>query len=180
MAAPIALIAAALEIARLAAPRLVRYLSDSDKAPEIADRVITLAQQVTGSTTPDAALAKLQADPNLVLQLNVRLQEIEADVEKAYLVDRQDARRRDLELAKLGQKDGRKDKMIVGDVLGLVACLVILIFFRKELPGEAVGIISTIAGIFGLCLRDAHQFEFGSSRSSQMKDETIAQSISRR
>ena len=63
--------------------------------------------------------------------------------------------------------------MVVGAVLGLVACLVSLIWFRTGLPGEAVGIISTIAGIFGACLRDAFQFEFGSSRGSREKDNVI-------
>ena len=38
-----------------------------------------------------------------------------------------------------------------------------------------VGIISTVAGIFGACLRDAFQFEFGSSRGSRDKDELLAQ-----
>lgn len=63
--------------------------------------------------------------------------------------------------------------MVLGAVLGLIACLASLIWFRAGLPGEAVGIISTIAGIFGACLRDAFQFEFGSSRGSKDKDSVI-------
>ena len=72
------------------------------------------------------------------------------------------------------QIDVRADVMVALDVVGLIACLVILALYRQALPGEAVGIISTVAGIFGACLRDAHQFEFGSSRSSQAKDATIS------
>ena len=67
----------------------------------------------------------------------------------------------------------RKNAMILGDVVGLVACLVVLVYV-PELPGEVRGIISTIAGFFGLGLRDAHQFEFGSSRGSQDKTELLA------
>jgi hypothetical protein len=37
-----------------------------------------------------------------------------------------------------------------------------------------VGIISTIAGIFGACLKDAYTFEFGSSLGSKQKDDTVA------
>lgn len=67
----------------------------------------------------------------------------------------------------------RADVMVVLDVVGLLACLTALIVFREKMPGEAVGLISTIASFFGLSLRDAHQFEFGSSRINQTKDATI-------
>lgn len=67
----------------------------------------------------------------------------------------------------------RADVMVLGAVLGLIACLASLVWFRTGLPGEAVGIISTVAGIFGACLRDALQFEFGSSRGSRDKDTVI-------
>jgi len=177
MPLPLALIGAALEIAKLAAPKLVRHLTDSDQAADTAERVIGIAQQVTGTATPDEALVKLKADPALVIQANIRLQEIEAEVEKAYLADRQSARMRDVELARLGNKNQRANYMIVGDCIGLVSCLLILVFFRKDLPGEVVGIVSMIAGIFGACLRDAHQFEFGSSRGSKEKDELLAQKL---
>jgi hypothetical protein len=55
----------------------------------------------------------------------------------------------------------------------------VLVFFRKDIPGEAVGIISTVAGIFGACLRDAYQFEFGSSRGSKEKDALIAEQLNK-
>jgi hypothetical protein len=59
-------------------------------------------------------------------------------------------------------------------VVGLIACLYVLVQFKGQMPGEAVGILSTIAGILGSCLKDYFAFEFGSSRSSREKDETIS------
>jgi hypothetical protein len=76
------LIAAALQIARIAAPRLVSALTGSDRAVEVAERVIDVAQQVTGASTPDEAVAKLQADPALVMQANIRMQELEIELQK--------------------------------------------------------------------------------------------------
>ena len=76
-----------------------------------------------------------------------------------------------------GGKNTRADVMVGGAVLGLVSCLLVLVFFRQEVPGEVVGIVSTIAGIFGACLRDAFQFEFGSSRGSKEKDELLARQM---
>jgi hypothetical protein len=63
--------------------------------------------------------------------------------------------------------------MVAMDAIGLIACLVVLAVFNTTLPEGVATLISTIASIFGLCLRDAHQFEFGSSRGSASKDVTI-------
>lgn len=69
----------------------------------------------------------------------------------------------------------RANVMVVGAVVGLITCLLMLALFKAQIPGEAVGVISTVAGIFGTCLRDAFQFEFGSSRGSRSKDALLAQ-----
>jgi hypothetical protein len=37
--------------------------------------------------------------------------------------------------------------------------------------GALLSQLSVITSLFGLCLRDAYQFEFGSSRGSRLKDE---------
>lgn len=70
----------------------------------------------------------------------------------------------------------RADVMVLLDVVGLVACLVVLAVYRKDLPGEVVALLGSIATTFGLCLRDAHTYEFGSSRGSREKDRLLAAS----
>jgi hypothetical protein len=64
--------------------------------------------------------------------------------------------------------------MVGAVVIGLIACIVVLGWMRDDIPGEVVGIISTVAGIFGSCLKDAFAFEFGSSRGSKEKDTLMA------
>jgi hypothetical protein len=95
------------------------------------------------------------------------------------LQDRQQARERDIEILRAGHANRRADLMVVSAALGLILCLLSLAFYSDVLPGEAVGIISTIAGIFGGCLKDAFAFEFGSSRGSKMKDSTVASVLER-
>ena len=63
----------------------------------------------------------------------------------------------------------RKNVLAIGAVVGLIACLVLLAMYRDAVPGEVVGIVGTISGIFGACLRDAFMYEFGSSRGSADK-----------
>lgn len=175
---PLPLIPLALSLAQFA-PQIMRYLGAGEASAVVAEKVVSIAQTVTGTHSPEEALAKIRADAEFAHKFQMAVLAADTELEKAYLADRGDARARDIEVRKLtGGKNARADAMVIGATIGLISCLMVLVFFRKEIPGEAVGIISTIAGIFGACLRDAFQFEFGSSRGSKEKDELLAQQIS--
>lgn len=166
----------ALALAQFA-PSLIKFFTGSDKAADVAGKVIDIAKTVTGAPDGGAALEVLKADPNKVLEFQQAAMLNDADLTKAFLADVQNARARDIELHKAGFGNRRADVMVALDVLGLIACLLVLVLYREKLPGEVVGLLSAISGIFGACLRDAHQFEFGSSRSSQVKDATISKLV---
>lgn len=164
----------ALELAQFA-PGLVKWITGSDKAADVAGKVVEVAQTITGTGTPEDALSALKADPAKVLEFKQSMATLEAELQKAELADIANARAHDIELRKLaGGRNHRADVMVALDVTGLISCLAVLVVFKGQLPGEVVGIVSTVAGIFGACLRDAHQFEFGTSRSSRDKDEIIS------
>lgn len=166
------LIPVALQLAQFA-PSLMRFFGAGETSAAVAEQVVGLAQTVSGTKSPEDALAALKQSTELQGQFNLRSIELDAQLEQAHLVDRQNARARDVEMIKAGIHNKRADVMVAIDGAGLIICLVVLVFFRQEMPGEVVGLISTIASIFGLCLRDAHQFEFGTSRSSREKDQLL-------
>lgn len=166
-------IAAILGLAQYA-PSIFRFLGAGEKTAKVADTVAGIAQAVTGTASPDAALAAIEKNPELALKFRQAVLEADTDLEKAYLADRQDARARDVEIRKLsGGENRRQDVMIVLDVVGIIVCLGVLVFYRQQIPGEVVGLLGAIVGIFGAGLRDAHQFEFGSSRGSKEKDSAL-------
>lgn len=165
------LIPIALALAQFA-PSLMRYFGAGEASTAIAEQVVGIAQTVSGAKTPEEALAAIRESAALQLDFQRRVLELDAEMEQAYLADRQNARARDVEYMRAGRTNQRANAMVAFDAAGLVACLIVLVFFRKEIPGEVVGLISTIASIFGLCLRDAHQYEFGSSRGSQEKGDS--------
>lgn len=167
------LIPIALSLAQYA-PSVMRFFGAGENTAAMAEKVVGIAQTVTGASSPEEALAALKQNAELQAQFQQRAIELDASLEQAYLADTQDARARDIEYVKAGRHNARADVMVALDAIGLVACLVVLTMFRKDIPGEVVGLLSTIAGIFGLCLRDAHQFEFGSSRGSRDKDAQLA------
>lgn len=172
---PITLVAAAKGLATFA-PTILRFFGVGEKPVAVAEQVVNIAQAVTGAETPEAAIARLQSDRETARRFNAAILERDTELEKAALADRQDARARDVEVRRLsGGENRRQDVMIALVAVGLIACLAVLVFFRKDIPGEAVGIISTIAGIFGACLKDAFAFEFGSSRGSKEKDSLLGE-----
>lgn len=166
-------ISIALALAQFA-PSIMKFLGAGSSSVDTAQKVVDIAQNLTGATDPKEALAAIRANAELAQAFNLAVLAADTDLEKAYLTDRQSARNRDIAYVSAGRTNKRADLMVLFDVIGLIACLVVLSVFRKEIPGEVVGLLSTIAGIFGLCLRDAHQFEFGSSRGSRDKDDLLA------
>lgn len=170
------LIPIALALAQFA-PSLMRFFGAGETSTAVAEQVAQMAQNVSGAKTPEEALNAIRANAELQAAFQLKVLENDSDLEKSYLADRQDARRRDIEFIKAGKTNDRANAMVLFDAVGLIACLLVLVFFRKEIPGEVVGLISSIAGIFGVCLRDAHQFEFGTSRGSREKDAERGQLI---
>lgn len=60
-----------------------------------------------------------------------------------------------------------KSEIMIGfATLGMLGCLIAVIFFRKSLPNEAINILSMIAGVFTACLKDA----YGEHRSESSKN----------
>lgn len=167
-------ISIALGLAQFA-PSIMRFFGAGEKPVAVAEKIVGIASGVTGTKTPEEALAAMRENAQLAAQFNLAVLAADSDLEKACLADRANARGRDTEIRKLtGGTNRRADLMVLLDVVGLVGCLAVLTLFQDEIPGEVVGILATIAGVFGACLRDAHQFEFGSSRGSKEKDDTIA------
>lgn len=168
----IPIFAAAFALAEFA-PSIVKWLG-GEQAKDIAHEVVEMAKRMTGTTNNLDALQFLKDHPLLVADFQRAIIQMEADWDLNLIRDRQDARARDVALYQQNGRNTRADIMVIAAAIGLALCLGSLAYYSGELPGEAVGIISTIAGIFGSCLKDAYAFEFGSSRGSKEKDWAMA------
>ncbi|MDR0744562.1 MAG: hypothetical protein LBE97_01235 [Holosporales bacterium] len=168
---------AVLSLAQFA-PSVSKWLNGS-KIDTISKKIIEIAKSVTNAKDEFDAVEKLKSDKRLLTLFQKALINSEREIELAIIKDKENARTRDIAIINSGKRNKRADIMVLAAAIGLVVCLLTLIVYKKDLPGEAVGIISTIAGIFGSCLRDAYNFEFGSSRGSKEKDQTVAAMISK-
>jgi hypothetical protein len=169
--------AAALGLAQFV-PTIARLLG-GEGGERVATQVVDIAKKITGESDASSMISVLKTNPELLIEFQREVIRFEIDLEMSYLQDRQDARWRDMSFVNSGRQNLRADIMVISAAGGLIICLASLAYYSDFLPGEAVGIISTIAGIFGSCLKDAYAFEFGSSRGSKMKDSAVAAMIER-
>jgi hypothetical protein len=150
------------------------FNSDPDNVESISSKIATMACKVANTDSPMAAIQRLKEDPTLVFEFQKLMVEYEKEFERNVVQDRQNARTRDIAIANLGRPNRRADYMVFCAVFGLIFCLCCVGYYGDRLTGEAIGITSTVAGIFGACLKDVYAFEFGSSRGSKEKDFTVA------
>lgn len=132
--------------------------------------VVDSAEKIANKITKD--ITTNSKEENFV---PIKLKEQESILNQTF--DQQQMASHNIGVINAYSKNKRLNLMVIGAALGLVFCLMVLTTYKGDLPGEVVGIISTVSGIFGACLKDAYSFEFGSSRGSKDKDDKISNAI---
>lgn len=154
------------------APQIIKWITGSDRAAEAAGAVVGIAETVTGKQGADAVDA-LKADPALVLSFRQAIAAQEADLDKAFLTDVQNARQRDVDLHKNGSSNPRANWLVIAAIVLVAACLAIMVW-RSNLDESAKGVITLILGRALGWVEQIFSFEFGSTRQSRVKDDTIS------
>lgn len=156
------------------APQVIKWVSGSDKAAEAAATVVQVAQQVTGRATPDDALAAIASDPQKALEFRQAVMDNALKWDAMFLADTQNARGRDVELAKAGMRNYRATALVAMAVVLVLLCLTITVWTTDTNDF----IKATVTLVMGRALGWVDQvfsFEFGTTRSSATKDATINQ-----
>lgn len=161
------------------APAIVKWMTGSDKAEEAAQAVVGIAQQVTGKQDPVDALASIAGNAQLQLDFRKAVMANEADLDKAYLADRQNARGRDVALAQAGRRNVRADVMVALAFVAVIAIAALMALGQIDGNSAAGGFLMTVGGLFARNIGTAFDFEFGSSRGSQDKDSYLSQAFGR-
>lgn len=135
-----------------------------------------LQDVLAGGVTPELRAKIVDAETAVKLAMiaaDSRKAELAVDMDKASLADLASARARDVAYVSAARYNWRADVLAILAVGGLVAC-VYFIARDAGLPERAVNAIMFVAGVLASAVRDVYGFEFGSSRSSQIKDATIS------
>ncbi|WP_260449335.1 hypothetical protein [Burkholderia seminalis] len=184
------LIPIAMALAQFA-PMIAGWLGGS-KAEDVATKVVGVAQAVTGQSAPDAALAALQADPNLALQfqkavleqqsqlaqIDAQLQQTklgyEKDIYAAEAADRDSARR----LAAQQPNDWVRPTVTVVLLIGCLAVVFLMLDGRAAQVMKdptAAGTLGIVIGYLFNELKTALGFYFGMTKDASVQTQTITQ-----
>ena len=142
------------------APQVIKWLSGSSKAAEAAATVVDIATTVTGKATGNEALAAITGDPRLVMDFRRAVMEREADLDKAYLLDVQQAR-----------TAHASHWMPAAITIGLAIMVLALVagLFALPTPPENKEVLYLIAGQIIGSFSAAIAYWIGSSRGSADK-----------
>jgi hypothetical protein len=155
------------------APTILRFLGVGEKAASVADKVVGIATSLTGAKSPEEALDMIKQDRQMQLAFQQKMLEMDGDLEKAYLADRADARARDAKFLAAGTRNYRADALTLLAV-AIVSAITYFVWKSPVTGDFEKATITLILGRFLGYLDSVFQFEFGSTRSSKTKDETIA------
>jgi len=163
---------ALLALANLA-PVLMKYLGGTDST---VGKVVTAASEIattlTGEKTPEEAVVALSKDPEKLAQFQLQVTQQSIEWDKLFLADVQSARDRDVKLAQAGYRNIRAHSMYL-----LAVCVIILLVFiiwkDPNINEYVKGIFTLVLGRFLGYLDNIYNFEFGTTRASKQKDETI-------
>lgn len=181
------LIPIAMALAQFA-PMIAGWLGGS-KAEDVAAKVVGIAQTVTGQSAPDAALAVLQADPNLAMQFQTKvleqqahLAEISADLQKAEIAA-------DVQMSQIAASDrdsARKREIAVHDrtptilafcvIAGFLAMAFSVLFGQVRADTVLVG---TVIGYMSAKAEQVIAYYFGSTSDSRRKTEIMGQAAAK-
>lgn len=153
-------------------PGIIKLLTGSDKAEDVAAHVVGIAQTITGEVSPEAALAALKADPNKVLEFQQEMGRQQVELDKAYLADVANARARDMAYVSAGRVNERANVLAGAALLLVLICLAVVIWMG-DLNEYAKGGISLILGRALGWVEQLFSFEFGTTRANKTKDDTI-------
>lgn len=153
-------------VAGAAVGALLNVFGIDSKATDAEQQLVAKVQ----SATAEDLLRIKQAENDFL----AKMKELDIDLEKATMVDVQSARIRDMEIIKaLGKRNWRPDIMFVMATTVIVA-LVWLIWKDQTITEFVKGIFTLVLGRFLGYLDNIYNFEFGSTRSSKTKDNTIS------
>lgn len=169
------LIPIAISLAAKYVPELIEHCSGKNAAG-VAEKVIEIAQDATGTATPDDAVKALAANPDLVLKFKTaaldqqtELARLALEEVKVFLGDADSARKRESEIA-ASDKAPVLNK-VVTPVLALITVgLTFLVFGLMiyqadgDLKPAQERIIIFIAGAMVPLCSQVYNYYFGSSR----------------
>jgi len=177
-----------LELAKLVGPKIAKWIA-GDSGEKVAGELIGMAQDATGTTEADTALAALSKDPQALLAFKARVMDPYDHLEELVEQDRAGARNKEIEIGRsVASASSWQQALLViassfrADVLAFAAVTllgyIVVHLLNQGLPtGADRDILFTVLGSVTTLVVQVYAYDFGTTRSSRAKDSTIAQAL---
>lgn len=155
-------------------PAIAKWITGSDKAAEVAEQVIGIAETVTGKSGADV-IGSIKADPALLLQFKERVLERETELDRLAYGDMANARH--MQEVALQQDDLLAKRFVyyLAGFWSIFTCTYIALISVAPIPDKNIRFVDTILGfLLGTVVATIIQFFLGSSVGSKAKD-TLAE-----
>lgn len=155
-------------------PAITKWITGSDKAAEVAEQVVGIAETVTGASGSDA-IGAIKADPAMLLQFKERVMAQQAELDRLAYGDTANARH--MQEVALMQDDLFSKRFVyyLASFWSVFTCAYIFVISLIDVPEKSVRFVDTILGfLLGTVVATIIQFFLGSSIGSKAKD-TLAE-----
>lgn len=169
------LITLALGLGQLV-PAITKWITGSDKAAEVAEQVVGIAETITGKSGADA-ISSIKADPALLFAFREKVMERSTEIERLAYGDTANARH--MQEVALTQDDLFSKRFVYYLAAGwsLFSAIYIILISVVDIPQSSVRFVDTILGfLLGTVVATIIQFFLGSSIGSKAKD-TLAEML---
>ena len=145
-----------------------------DPVTAIVDLANGVGSELIKRIWPDPAQAAQAAEKLAEMKQSGELQRLVADndLTKAFLVDTQSARARDVSIIQARGKNWRGDILAFAAVGALILCIIAL--FVADVPTQSRDLLLVTLGALVAIVKDVYGFEFGSSKDSQRNAQTVS------
>lgn len=154
------------------APVLVKFLGAGTATEEVATKVAEIATTVAGTSSPEEAMQAILTDAAKANEFRIAINKQYMDLEEMFIKDIQDARDRDVKLAQTGFRNYRAN-WLTGFAIALVMFLLFVIIWVTIKDEWIKGVLLVALGRAWGYMDQIYGFEFGTTKQSKAKDDTI-------
>lgn len=155
-------------------PWVAKYFKSSDTViGTVVDKASEVVNRIGGGSTLQESITTILGDSVKLAQVNLEMKRLEVEWDQIYLEDVQSAREMQVALVQAGQKNYMSISMYILAVI-VIGALMWYVLKDDSINEFARGIITLGLGRFLGYLDGIYNFEFGTTRGSRAKDETIA------
>lgn len=153
-------------------PSLSKYIGAGETTEKVAQGVAEIASTVAGVVSPAEAIKQIEQSPELQQKFQLAITQEYIKWDQIFVDDLKNARDRDIKLAEKGFRNNRANWLVAFVLLLLISLLAVVILMSNLSDWVQSVLLVALGRVWGY-LDNIFSFEFGTTKQSKAKDDTI-------